>query len=605
MIQKLSDYVADFLVNNEITDMFTVTGGGAMHLNDSFGHHSKLHCIYNHHEQACSIAAEGYARLTNKIAAVCVTTGPGGTNAITGVYGGYVDSIPMFVISGQVKRETTVYCNNLDLRQLGDQEINIIDLVSHITKYAVMVTKPEEIRYHLEKALYLAKNGRPGPVWLDIPIDVQSAKIEIDNLKRFDAKTEKIDIKENPIYDETNTDKIIQKIKESKRPVILAGTGIRLANSYNQFLQLIKQLNIPVLTAWNAHDIIEDDNPLFVGRPGTVGNRGGNFVVQNCDLLISIGCRLNIRMISYNYKNFAKNAYKIVVDIDEKELRKPTIKVDMPVHANLKDVIDSLINSGYHDDSIVHKKWIECCKKINKDYPVVIQEYYKKSTPVNPYIFIDKLFDELNENDKIVVGNGSACVIGFQAAKIKKGQRLFTNSGCAAMGYGFPAAIGAAISKNGERVICLDGDGSFQMNIQELQTVVHNKVNLKIFILNNNGYHSIRQTQTNLFKLPLVGVSSDNGISFPDIEKIAYAYGLPFSRIETIENIKEKIDEVLENKGPIICEVILDVAQNFEPKLSSKMLPDGKMISSELDDMYPFLSDKEYKHVKEELLKIN
>ena len=567
---KLSDYVANFLVDNGIVDMFTVTGGGAMHLNDSFGHKTGLNCVYNHHEQACSIAAEGYTRLTNKLSAVCVTTGPGGTNAITGVYGAWVDSIPMFVISGQVKRETTIAFTDVKLRQLGDQEFNIVDCVSTMTKYSVMVKTPENIRYHLEKALYLATNGRPGPVWLDIPIDVQSAIIEIDNLKEFNPIEEGLEEKENPIYDEKYTNLILEKIRTSKRPVILAGTGIRLANSHNEFVKLIEKLKIPVVTAWNAHDVLTDDNPLFVGKPGTVGTRGGNFVVQNSDLLISIGCRLNIRMISYNYKSFAKNAYKIIIDIDENELKKPTISVDMPIHANLRDVINSLLKVDYQGNE-THIKWLNWCRNINTKYPVVLEKYYKKTTSVNPYVFIDKLFDELQENDKIIVGNGSACVIGFQGAKIKEGQRLFTNSGCAAMGYGFPASIGATVASKGDRVVCLDGDGSFQMNIQELQTVVHNNLNLKIFILNNNGYHSIRQTQNNLFNPPLVGVCKENGISFPDMGKIAYAYGVKFKRIDNIQNINSQIAEVLNVEGPIICEVILDENQNFEPKLSSKV----------------------------------
>jgi len=600
MIQKLSDYVADFFVKNGIKDLFTVTGGGAMHLNDSFGHKEGLNCIYNHHEQACSIAAEGYARLTNKIAAVCVTTGPGGTNAITGVYGGYVDSIPMFIVSGQVKRETTVYCNDLDLRQLGDQEINIIDLVCSITKYSVMITKPEDIRYHLEKALYLALNGRMGPVWIDIPVDVQAAKIEVDNLKGFNAKEEGIDLEENPIYDEKYTEKIIEKIKNAKRPAILAGTGVRTSGYKDKFIELLCQLNIPVLTAWNAHDIVANDNPLFVGKPGTVGTRGGNFVLQNCDLLISIGCRLNIRMVSYNYRTFAKNAYKIMIDIDEEELNKPTLQIDMKIHADLRDVIDSLLKSKYRKKDKKNEKWIEWCKFVNDKYPVVLDKYYEKKSPVNPYVFMDKLFDKLDKNDVVVTGNGSACVIGFQAAKIKDGQRLFTNSGCAAMGYGFPAAIGVAVATKGKRVICIDGDGSFQMNIQELQTVVHNKLNIKIFILNNNGYHSIRQTQTNIFNPPLVGVSSDNGISFPDLEKLSYAYGLRYLKLNSIENIEENIKNVIEKNGPVICEVVLDYTQNFEPKLSSKVLPDGTMASPELDDMYPFLPKDEYDKIKKD-----
>lgn len=604
MKMKLSDYVADFLVKNKITDMFTVTGGGAMHLNDSFGHKEGLKCTYNHHEQACSIAAEGYTRLTNKLCAVCVTTGPGGTNAITGVYGAWVDSIPMFVISGQVKRETTIAFTDVKLRQLGDQEFNIIDCVSTMTKYAVMIKDPNEIRYHLEKALYLAKNGRPGPVWIDIPIDVQAAKIEIEELKGFNPNEEGIDLQENPIYDEKNTDIILEIIRNAKRPVILAGTGIRLADAHKDFLEMVDKLQIPVVTEWNAHDIIENNHPLFMGKPGTVGTRGGNFVVQNCDLLIVIGSRLNIRMISYNYKTFAKNAYKIMIDIDEGELKKPTLSIDMPIHANLKDVVKSLLKKEYMPENESHKKWLDWCRKVNEKYPIVLERYYEKKSPINPYVFIDKLFDELKENDKIIVGNGSACVIGFQAAKIKKGQRLFTNSGCAAMGYGFPAAIGGAVATKGEKIVCLDGDGSFQMNIQELQTMVHNNLNLKIFILNNNGYHSIRQTQTNLFNPPLVGVCKDNGISFPDMEKIAYAYGVKFMRIDNIDGINENIHKVLQEEGPIICEVILDETQNFEPKLSSKILPDGTMVSPVLDDMFPFIDQDEYKNLKEEALSI-
>ena len=605
MIQKLSDYIADFFVNNGIENIFTVTGGGAMHLNDSFGHKKGLNCIYNHHEQACSIASEGFNRFSNKLSAVCVTTGPGGTNAITGVYGAFVDSIPMFVVSGQVKRETTVFCNNLNLRQLGDQEINIIDLVKSITKYSVMITKPETIKYHLEKALYLALNGRPGPVWIDVPIDIQASKIETNDLIGFDAKEEGIDIKEKPVYNEKYTEIILEKIKNSKRPVILAGTGIRVSGYNDEFINLIEQLNIPVLTAWNAHDLIENNHPLFVGKPGTVGTRAGNFVLQNADLLISIGCRLNIRMISYNYKCFAKNAYKIIIDIDKEELNKPTISPDLKVHADLRDVIDSLKKSNYKkENNETNKKWINWCKNVNEKYPVILKRFYEKKSPINPYVFIDRLFDELEKDDCIVCGNGSACVIGFQASKTKKGQRLFTNSGCAAMGYGFPASLGVAVAKNGKRVICIDGDGSFQMNIQELQTVAYNNLNIKIFILNNNGYHSIRQTQTNLFNPPLVGVSSDNGISFPNLKKIAYAYDMKFFRIDNIENINTKIQDVLNSEGPVICEIILDENQKFEPKLSSKVLPDGTMISPELDDMYPFLPKEEYEKIKSEALSI-
>lgn len=598
---KVSQYIANFLAEHGVTDVFTITGGGAMHLNDAIGHHESLHCTYNHHEQACAIAAEGYARLTGKVAAVCVTSGPGGTNAITGVVGGWQDSIPMFVLSGQVKRETTTWSTSVPLRQLGDQEFQIVECVKGMTKYARMITEPTEIRYHLEKAWYLCNNGRKGPVWLDIPLDVQAALVEECDMRSFvpeeettDAMngTEMMDIHEHPVYDVTMSEQIIEKIRNAKRPVILAGTGVRLSGAYDEFLKCLEALQIPVVTAWNAHDLLWDEHPLYCGRPGSVGTRGGNFVVQNSDLLFVLGCRLNIRQISYNYKEFAKNAYKIVVDIDEAELYKPTVDVDMKVHADVADVMRDI--AGKASDMGNHQEWLQWCRDIDAKYPAALPAYYAKHTPINPYAFIHELSAALSEGDKVICGNGSACVVTFQAMQIKKNQRLFTNSGCAAMGYGFPAAIGCAVAEKGRRIICLDGDGSFQMNLQELQTVVYNKLNMKIFILNNNGYHSIRQTQTNLFEPPLVGVCDGNGLSFPSMEKIAYAYDIPYEKIDTLADISIKVSSILKIEGPVLCEVILDPAQNFEPKLSSRVLPDGKIVSPEIDDMFPFLSREEY-----------
>ena len=589
---KVAKIIADFLVEKGVTHLFTVTGGGAMHMNDAFGHKEGLTCIYNHHEQACSIAAEGYARLTGRIAGVCVTSGPGGTNAITGVLGGWQDSIPMFVVSGQVKRETTTWSTDVPLRQLGDQEFQIVDSVKNMTKYAVMITTPEEIVYHLEKAWYLATNGRPGPVWLDIPLDVQAALVEPEECKHFDEA--ECCQKECPQYQESLTEEILKKVKDAKRPVVFAGTGIRLSGAYDEFLKLVDKLGIPVVTAWNAHDVLWDTHPCFAGRPGTVGTRGGNFVVQNSDLLLVLGCRLNIRQISYNYKDFAKNAYKIVVDIDEAELRKPTVQVDMPVHANVADVMKSLNNAAYDGPTKEQTEWLAWAKACDAKYPATLPSYYETKSPVNPYVFITKLYEQLTEGDEVICGNGSACVVTFQAANIKKNQRLFTNSGCAAMGYGFPAAVGCAVAREGKRIICIDGDGSFQMNIQELQTVVYNKLNMKIIILNNNGYHSIRQTQTNLFQPPLVGVCDGNGLSFPDLEKLSYAYGIPYVRIDSTEGIEGKLQEVLAMDGPVLCEAIIDEKQNFAPKLSSKVMPDGTIVSPPIDDMFPFLDKEEY-----------
>ena len=598
---KISDYIAHFLVSHGVEHVFTVTGGGAMHLNDSLGHCSELECIYDHHEQACAIAAESYARLTGKIAAVCVTSGPGGTNAITGVLGGWLDSIPMFIISGQVKKETTTWASDVVLRQLGDQEYNIVASVAPMTKYAVMITEPREIRYHLEKAWFLAMNGRKGPVWLDIPLDIQAAVVDTDELSGFDAANAAG--RENPVYIKSDTDRILDRIRSSRRPLILAGEGIYSANAYKEFIECINALKIPVVTAWNANDLLWDDNPYFAGRPGTVGTRGGNFAVQNADLLLVLGCRMNIRIISYNKLDFAKNAYKIMVDIDENEMKKPTIHIDMPIHADVKDVMADLTHCQ-KDETGDHSTWLAWCREINRKYPACLPEYLQKPKPLNPYAFIKKLSESLKEGAAVVCGNGAACVQTFQAFEMKKSQRVYTNSGCAAMGYGFPASIGAAIARKGAQTICIDGDGSFMMNIQELQTVAYHRLNLKIFILNNNGYHSIRQTQTNLFKPPLVGVCDGNGISFPDFEKVAAAFDIAYKKIDTLDDIERSLFDVYMTGGPVLCEVAVDEKQNFEPKLSSKVLPDGRIVSPEIDDMYPFLPKEEIEKIHREAAEI-
>lgn len=590
MKMKVAEYMANFFVKNGVEHCFLITGGGAMHLDDAFTHKEGLKCVFNHHEQACAIAAEGYMRYSGKLPLVCVTSGPGGTNALTGVLGAWLDSIPMFVVSGQVKRITTVHATDAKVRQIGDQEFNITDCVAPMTKYAKFIDDANEIAYHLEKALYLCKTGRGGPVWLDIPLDIQAAVIDTDELVHFKKDEET----ENVIYDKGNTARILEQIKKAKRPVILAGTGIRLAGARDEFIKLVDKLGIPVVTAWNAHDIIWDEHPLYAGRPGTIGTRGGNFVVQNCDLLISLGCRLNIRQISYNYNDFSKDAYKIIVDIDGEELKKHTIHPDLPIHADVKDVIHSLLESTYEGGNEEHKKWVAWCRKTDARYPAALPEYYSKQSPVNPYVFMRKLFENLDEDETVVTGNGSACVVSFQAGIIKKGTRLFTNSGCATMGYGVPSALGVSFAKCGRRVICLDGDGSIQMNLQELQTIVYNNANIKIFVLNNDGYHSMRQTQSNLFKGALAGVNKENGVSFPDMEKIAYAYGIPYLRINHVDLIDETVRQAIESQGPTICEVILDKEQFFAPKLSSKVLPDGKIVSPAIDDLSPFLSREEY-----------
>lgn len=589
---KVADYVADFLSKNGINIVFSVTGGGAMHLNDAFGHHKDIKCVYNHHEQACSMAAEGYTRLSGKLAAVCVTSGPGGTNTITGVMGAWLDSIPMFVVSGQMKYITTIASTNLPLRQLGFQEFNIIDAVRCMTKFSEMIVDAKKIAYYLEKALYIATTGRPGPVWLDIPLDVQGAVIDTDELEHFD----KTEIQNTiPHVTDKQIDFILDKILQAKRPVILAGNGIRISNSADKFLKVIDKLGIPVVTAWNAHDLIYDAHPLYAGRPGTIGTRGGNFVLQNSDLMISFGCRMNIRQISYAWENFARYAYKIAIDIDDAELKKPTLSIDYPINADLSEVFDKFLAREF-DFNGKFSDWIQWCKQINDKYPITLPEYYKKDTPINPYVFMVKLSDQLTCNDNIVASNGTACVCSFQAIEIKGKERMFSNAGASSMGYGLPAAIGAAFSAPGSRIICLEGDGSIQMNLQELQTLVHHRLNIKVFWLNNSGYHSIRQTQYASFKgeeRGYCGVDSDSGISFPSAEKIANAYGIKYVRLDSLKTIDKNIEDAIQGDGPVICEAVLDKQQFFEPKLSSKVHPDGTISSPSLEDMSPFLSDKE------------
>lgn len=596
MKTKVSEYIADFLVKNNITHCFMLTGGGAMHLDDAIGHKKEITCIFNHHEQGCAIAAEGYARVNNKIAAICVTTGPGGTNAITGVMGGWVDSIPMLVISGQVKRETTIRsCPDIKLRQLGDQEFDIVTSVSNMTKYAVMVYNANEIAYHLEKALWLAYNGRPGPVWIDIPLDIQSTYVETDDLLHFSPDSERV--WRTPIASKALAQDILAKISAAKAPLILTGTGIRVGGAEEEFLRLVEKLKIPVVTAWAANDTIAYNSPYFAGVPGTMGTRSGNFAVQNCDLLLTLGCRNNIRMIGYNHFEFAKNAYKIIVDIDHNELCKPTIKPDLPVNADVKQLLNVMLECEYTPASH-HKKWVDWCRSLVTKYPVALPEYYDNDSEyINPYVFLDELFLQLDNNDKIVCSNGSACVMTIQACKIKQGQRMFANSGCASMGYGLPAAIGASLADT-RRTICLEGDGSIMMNLQELATISHNKLNIKIFLINNEGYLSIRQTQSNLFKPPFIGIGAESGLSFPDFGKLADAFGIPYYLIDDKTSASEIIRSVLVSDGPCLCEIIVDSKQNFAPKSSSKILPDGKIVSSSLDDMAPFLDRDEFEKIR-------
>ena len=583
---KLSDYVAQKLIELGVKHVFMVTGGGAMHLNHSFGTRKEIECIFNHHEQACAIGAEAYYRLTNQLPVVNVTSGPGGTNAITGVYGAFVDSVAMLVISGQVKWETTVRSTGLPLRQYGDQELDIEELVRPVTKYCEMVTDPQTIRYHLEKAIYLATAGRPGPSWLDIPLNVQGAQIDPDSLPGFDP-TEL----DEP-WKKTDLTKvgaaIFEKIAAAKRPVIFVGGGIRLSGEHQAFLKLVEKLQIPVVTGWNAHDVIWNAHPNYAGRPGSIGDRAGNFVTQNADLLLVLGSRLNIRQVSYNWQSFAREAYKIWVDIDEHELQKPSVKADMPIHANLKDLLPILADTPYAGPTPAHQEWMGWSKERMKRFPVVLPEYWENKQ-VNPYCFMNELFEQLPENQIVVTGNGSACVVSFQAADLKIGQRLWTNSGCATMGYDLPASIGAHKASGGKPIVCLAGDGSIMMNLQELQTIAGNKLPIKIFILNNSGYVSIFQTHRNFFNGVEVGGGPKSGVTFPNFEKLSAAFDLPYIKVENHAQMKSAITKTMQESGPCVCEIMIDENVVFAPKLGAKQHPDGRITSPPLEDLSPFL----------------
>jgi acetolactate synthase-1/2/3 large subunit len=594
---RVAEYIADYLAGKGVRHIFLVTGGGAMFLNDALGHHPDLQVVCNHHEQACAMAAEAHARLSGMPGVINVTTGPGGINALNGVFGAWTDSVPMLIISGQVKRETCMASRGTTgLRQLGDQEADIVAMARPITKYCELVLDPMDIAWHLDQAWHLATNGRPGPCWLDIPLDVQAAEIDPASLRRFSPISHADVDSEGTLASHCRL--ILEKINQASRPVIMAGSGVRAGNALDEFESVIRILGLPVVTAW-THDLIASDDPLFCGRPGTIGTRAGNFTVQNADCLVVLGSRLNIRQTSYNWSSFARHAFVIQVDIDNAELNKPTYKPNHAIHTDLKPLLAmlaSMATSQGHESSRWHE-WLTWCRKRLIEYPgLQPSQRVSKGERVNPYHFIEMLFERLDHDDIIASGNATACIVPFQVANLKRGQRLFSNSGSASMGYDLPAAIGAylgALHARGaqRRVICLAGDGSLQMNIQELQTVAYYKLPVKIFVLDNQGYLSIRSSQRNFFNR-CVGEGPEDGVGLPDYAKVALAYGIPGITLDAA-NAATSLDEILASSGPCLCHVHLDGEQGFEPRMSSRQLPDGTIVSPALEDMYPFLSRDE------------
>lgn len=593
---KIADWIADFLVEEGIRYNFTVPGGGAMHLNMSFGHKKGLNNIFVQHEQAAAMAAEGYFRASNELPLVCCTTGPGGTNTLTGVLGAWLDSIPMLIVSGQVRYATTARAAGIPVRAMGDQEYDITPLAAHMTKYAEMVFEPKMVKYHFQKALYLAKHGRPGPVWLDIPLDVQGGFIDPEEFTEFSPKElDGDDIV--PTVTDIQIAEVLQKIENAKRPVLLVGSAIRTRNCVPLMRRVASKLNIPITTAWDATDLVPHEDLLFAGIPGLLGDRAGNWAIQNADLVLSVGCRLSCRQVGYNVHSWAREAFVIMVDIDKYELQKPSIHVEMPVHADAKEFLEK-IDEAVGSPLRLHEEWAAVCSGWKKRYPVVMDKHYQGEGLANAYCFLNEVSRKASADQYIVLGNGTveACL---HAIHIKENTRLICNSGAASMGYDLPAAMGCCFAVGKKDVVCLTGDGSIQMNLQELQTITYHKLPIKIFVVNNGGYHSMRQTEGNLFpEYSKVGIGPESGdLGFPEMKKIAEAYGIPYFSAKTNKELPEMVDQILHMDGYVMCEIFVDINQKFEPKSATKRLEDGRLVSPPLEDLAPFLPREELEQI--------
>lgn len=584
---RVADYITDRLYREGAKDIFMVSGGGMMFLSDALKVHGKVKVICNHHEQASAMAAVAYAKYNEGIGVAYTSTGCGATNAITGVLNAWQDNVSCVFVSGQVKRKETTYNADIPLRQIGTQEANIVAIVAPITKYAVMVNEPEEIVYHLEKALYLAKTGRPGPVWLDIPMDVQGAQVDVKKAKKFNPKEIPQDYKVIPTAKELSAFETM--LKKAKRPVIIAGQGIRLAKAIPEFKQFIEKYNIPVVSPYLGVGILPTADPRYIGVIGTKASRSGNLAMQNADLIIAIGTRLSVTAIGYEYDLFAREAKRVVVDIDPIEHKKKTIKIDLFINADAKE----FLKRAKPKVKATFTEWIKTCVSWKKKYPVCLPAYRNYKGEISMFNFVDTL-SRIMKTDAVVLSDaGSAFYVSTIAINLKGNQRYITSGGQAEMGYTLPASIGAAVAKKGE-VFGVTGDGSFQMNIQELQTIVHNKLPVKTFILNNKGYLSIRATQNKFFEGRLMGTDATSGVSIPDTKKIAQAYGIKYFKLKNSATLEKDLKEVLKYKGPVLCEVICPPNEAVVPAAASVKREDGKMVSRPLEDMLPFLPREEY-----------
>ena len=605
---RLADYAMSFVAQQGVKHVFLVTGGGAMHLNDALARCADLTFVCNHHEQASAIAAESYSKASNNLGVALVTTGPGGTNAITGVVGAWLDSTPMLVISGQVKRADRMYRPDgtpLGVRQRGSQEVDIVSLVKPITKYAMTIEDPQSIRYHLEKAAHLARTGRPGPVWIDIPIDVQAAPVEPGSMRGFDpaesSQRSQDDLVSDLATQVRDVRDVIDRLNRAQRPFIFAGNGVRVSGAAAAFEKLVRLLNVPVGLTWMAMDLLDDDDPLFIGRPGTVASRGANFALQNADFVLVIGTRLDPPLMGWDPHQFARGAYKTVVDIDPAELRKLEGAIDNPICADARTFIDHLLQQA---ESVLDKNkdrtaWLQRCQDWKARYPLVLPEHRAPGL-VSVYHLAEIIGQEVGPNDRVVSGNsGSAIEVFLLAYRARKGRRVFHTAGLGAMGYGIPASIGVCLGSGKRKTICVDGDGGLQLNIQELATIAHLQLPIKIFVLNNQGYASIRASQTNYFGGPNIGCSPETGVSIPDYRKVARAYGLKTAIIEGQGegqlDLRAAVRKVLRSRGPVLCDVHIIPDEIRAPRVTSIQHPDGSFLSKPLEDLWPFLDRDEFR----------
>ncbi len=584
---KVSDYIIKRLEETGTRHMFMLPGGGAMHLNDSLGKSKIIQYVCCLHEQGCAIAAEAYARVYNQLGLLMVTTGPGGTNALTGVAGAYLESTPMFVVSGQVKRADMI--NNQGVRQMGMQELDIISIVRSVTKYAALVDDPLMIRYHMERALFEALSGRKGPVWLDIPLDVQAAVVDEERLIGFVPP-----LSASHMCLEKQVCQVIERLNQSERPVMLAGNGIRLAQGIEEFEELVEHLSIPVLTTWNGIDLIEESNPLYFGRPGGLGHRYANFIQQNSDFLLSIGARMNLLQTGYNFDGFARAAFKVMVDIDKNELHKINVRPDLPIQSDAKEFIRLFIKNKNKVIKKDRSRWFTYCRKMKQKYPIIKEEYWKQENLVNPYCLIEIISKYMTAEDIYVSGSSGSCIdISMQAFRVKKGQRVFCTKGLASMGYGLPSSIGACLASGGKMTVGVNGDGGFMMNIQELETIRRLNLPIKLFVLSNKGYGAIKATQTNLFNGHLVACTEDSHLSIPQIAEVAKSFGLKSMVIHSNSELEEIVQKAFKYEGPVVCEVMTPIDVTAFPKQVSYKKKDGQMESMPLEYMNPPLSDEE------------